>query len=411
MGEKVNLLFDFVTLQTKTGAAEYVRTIFSSLLNEIKTHHYDNINIFTLYNSSLGIAYEDFKEKNLSAQYTNIKYIDIYKQDILSVITEYQINRFFIGCAQYLGNIPNIENISCETFCVVHDMVDEEIYDNNLNVFTELLNPSFQLTEKKHSILGFFKYHAKTSSFISFFRKTRKKNWNRKSRTNFLQKQHKKNSHFHLISVSDYSKQSISFKCKIEANSIDVLYSPERIYQQSPSISEKIKQLIKEKKIYLLLNANRSLKNPYNTINAFKTFAEVHQDCFLVTVGYSKKEFENHIGLPFLNDSDLVYLTKYCYALIYPSFFEGFGYPPIEAMKYGKPILASNTTSLPEILGNAPIYFSPLYATGIYKALLELNDTNYESFSKKSCEQYATIKKKTEQDQKTLLNYILNGKK
>ena len=407
----MNLLFDFITLQTKTGAAEYVRTIFLALLNEIKTLNQDNINIFALYNSSLGIVYDDFKEESLTTQYKNIKYIDIHKHDILSAITDNHIHRFFIGCAQYLGNIPNIENISCETFCVVHDLVDEEIYDNNLNVLAELFNPTFKLTEKKHSIRGFFQYHARTLSFIKLFRELRKINWNRDSRTAFIRKLYKSNSLFHLISVSEYSKHSISFKCKIEANSIDVLYSPERVYQNTSLVSEQIKQLVKDKKIYLLLNANRSLKNPYNTINAFKAFAEIHPDCFLVTIGYLKKEFENHIVLPFLNDADLMYITKSCYALIYPSFFEGFGYPPIEAMKYGKPILASNTTSLPEILGNAPIYFSPLYATGIYKALLELTDTNYEVFSKKTCEQYAIIKKKTELDQKTLLNYILNGKR
>ena len=78
-------------------------------------------------------------------------------------------------------------------------------------------------------------------------------------------------------------------------------------------------------------------------------------------------------------------------------------------MRFKKPILASYTTSLPEILGDAPIYFSPLYATDIYKALLELTNNNYEFYSQKSASQYSLISKKSETDFKQLLNYLLEG--
>ena len=50
-------------------------------------------------------------------------------------------------------------------------------------------------------------------------------------------------------------------------------------------------------------------------------------DMYAVTVGYGKTLFKNHIDLPFLNDIDLREAYKNCYALLYPSLFEGFGYP------------------------------------------------------------------------------------
>ena len=406
----MNLLFDFITLQSKTGAAEYVRAVFLKLLEELKTNQYNNFTIFALYDSSLGIAYSALKEDSISKKCSNIRYIDIYKRDICSIIAEHKIQRFFIGCAQYLGNIPGIENISCETYCIIHDLIDEDVYHNNLDVYVEMLNPSYQLLEKKRTIKGFLQYQKRTLSFIKFFKNVRKAKWRSEPRLNFICKLYKKNPDFHLISDSEYSKNSISFNYTVNPKSIEVLYLPERTYHNSSPVSDDVKNLIDNKKFFLLLSANRSLKNPYNTIAAFNIFAENHQDCFLAKVGYPKKEFKNHLVLPFLNDTDLEYLTKYCYALIYPSFFEGFGYPPIEAMKFGKPILASNTTSLPEILGDAAIFFSPLYPSSIYKALIELNDEKYHFFAEKSYERYSLIKKKSEHDLKTLLNYLLNGK-
>ena len=79
-------------------------------------------------------------------------------------------------------------------------------------------------------------------------------------------------------------------------------------------------------------------------------------------------------------------------------------------MKYGKPILASNTTSLPEILDDAAIFFSPLYPSSIYKALVDLTDEKYSFFTEKARERYSLIKEKSVHDLKTLLNYLLNGK-
>ena len=406
----MNLLFDFITLQSKTGAAEYVRSVFFALLNEINTNDYSDIRIYALYDSSHGIAYEDLKTKNASTANLIFEFIDVYKHSICSIITDYHIDRLFIGCAQYLGNIPGIESISCETYCVVHDMVDEEIHQRNIDIFAEMLNPSFQLEKRNPSIKGFLQYQRHTLSFMNFFRKNRKSKWHWESRTKFIAEQYRKNPNFHLITVSEYSKKTIVLNCSINAEAINVLYPPERKFHYSSHTSNYINDLVKIGKIYLLLNADRNLKNPHNTIAAFKTYATYSQDIFLATVGYTKKEFKNHIPLPFLNDDDLTNLIKNCYALIYPSFFEGFGYPPIEAMKFGKPILATNVTSVPEILGDSAIYFSPLYTTSIYNALSNLTDNNYHIFAQKSKERYAWIKKKSEQDLKVLLNYIINGK-
>jgi glycosyltransferase involved in cell wall biosynthesis len=61
----------------------------------------------------------------------------------------------------------------------------------------------------------------------------------------------------------------------------------------------------------------------------------------------------------YLSDHDFSILLNTCYALIFPSLYEGFGMPLVEAMACGKPILCSNVTSLPEIGGDAALYFNP----------------------------------------------------
>ena len=59
-----------------------------------------------------------------------------------------------------------------------------------------------------------------------------------------------------------------------------------------------------------------------------------------------------------INDTEKQYYLKYCSAFVFPSLREGFGIPPIEAMRFGKPVFLSNNTSLPEIGGKYAFYWN-----------------------------------------------------
>ncbi len=69
------------------------------------------------------------------------------------------------------------------------------------------------------------------------------------------------------------------------------------------------------------------------------------------------------------------YLYNNAALLVYPSFYEGFGLPPLEAMACGIPVVASNVTSIPEILGDSALLCSPYsieeLGESILKALLD----------------------------------------
>ena len=79
-------------------------------------------------------------------------------------------------------------------------------------------------------------------------------------------------------------------------------------------------------------------------------------------------------------------------------------------MKYGKPVLSSNVTSMPEILGDAPIYFSPFYNADMFKAMMtlaELSEEEYAKRSEMSLEQYKIVHERQVSDLSKLVDLIL----
>jgi glycosyltransferase involved in cell wall biosynthesis len=74
----------------------------------------------------------------------------------------------------------------------------------------------------------------------------------------------------------------------------------------------------------------------------------------------------------YVSDEDLVALYSTALAVAMPSYSEGFGLPAIEAMACSAPVLASDRGSLPEVVGDAGIYFNPFDVESISKAMVEM---------------------------------------
>ena len=77
-----------------------------------------------------------------------------------------------------------------------------------------------------------------------------------------------------------------------------------------------------------------------------------------------------------LSDDDLVLAYNTAHAFVYPSFYEGFGLPILEAMACGTPVIASRTSSIPEVAGEAAQYFNPHEVEDIVRAMNDVLDTN-----------------------------------
>ena len=74
----------------------------------------------------------------------------------------------------------------------------------------------------------------------------------------------------------------------------------------------------------------------------------------------------------YVTDDELIWLYRHCYANLYPSLFEGFGLPVLEGMQFGAPTITSNSTSIPEVAGNAAILINPEDVEDLSQAMLRL---------------------------------------
>lgn len=78
------------------------------------------------------------------------------------------------------------------------------------------------------------------------------------------------------------------------------------------------------------------------------------------------------IPLGYVDDITLQWLYQNCFAFVYPSFFEGFGLPVLEAMTLGAPVITSNISSIPEIVGDAGILIDPSGERDLYLAMRKM---------------------------------------
>ena len=144
-------------------------------------------------------------------------------------------------------------------------------------------------------------------------------------------------------------------------------------YESADLVSTKSKPVSKYKNTPFLLMVGRteSYKNHRNVIEALQALLWKHPKLRLVIVGKrdaSSREIEawalengyrNVDFFGFATDDQLAWLYEHCEAYVFASFMEGFGLPGLEAMKHGAPVASSNRTTLPEVYGNAAIYFNP----------------------------------------------------
>lgn len=167
-----------------------------------------------------------------------------------------------------------------------------------------------------------------------------------------------------IVTVSEYSKKTMLEKLPIKAEKIVVIYNAWQHLKTVDKETDILERLgIQSGNYYMFLG--RLMKNK-NIRWIFEVADRNPDDIFLIVGGLSDEKFsfyngknENIVYSGFIPDEDLKTLYGKCKAFLFPSFIEGFGIPPMEALYYGAPIIISNTSSLPEVYGEAAHYINP----------------------------------------------------
>lgn len=126
------------------------------------------------------------------------------------------------------------------------------------------------------------------------------------------------------------------------------------------------------RKYFLTLNHHAAYKNLNHLLRSFQIYAESeNSEAGLIIIGThrdntSKQQllesygkFPNILFVDFVSDQDLSAFYSHSMAFVYMSFYEGFGLPVLEAMQCGTPVICSNTSSLPEVIGDCGLCFDP----------------------------------------------------
>lgn len=213
-----------------------------------------------------------------------------------------------------------------------------------------------------------------------------------------------------IITVSEFVKNQMMNKWGVNTEKIIVTYEAagDNLLHLSKTLSEKqtneiLHDLNVKPPFIFYIGSAHPHKNIEGFIKAFLKLHQKYQDLQLVLAGNDpyfwkrmREEFHHPdiLFLGFITDEQLVALYKRAQGYIFPSFAEGFGLPLLEAMAMGTPVVSSNATSLPEIGGDAALYFDPynvddmvekishiLNDQKLRKSLIEKGSKRYQKFS------------------------------
>lgn len=189
-----------------------------------------------------------------------------------------------------------------------------------------------------------------------------------------------------IIAVSQFTKEDVVNNLHIEKEKIFVTHEGcdwSCVYSSS-SQSEHVLRDYGIIKPYLLYIGNAyPHKNLERLCLAFRQVQSSYSDLQLVLVGekdffyqrlqqYIKKEgIENVVLTGFVADQQLDVIYKEALLYVFPSLYEGFGLPPLEALAKRTPVISSDRTSMPEVLGSGALYFDPQQVQSISDAIIQ----------------------------------------
>lgn len=182
----------------------------------------------------------------------------------------------------------------------------------------------------------------------------------------------------HIICISKTTKQDLIELFDVPANKVSVVHLG---CDQRVISSDLSHQRINQRPFLLYVGLRDGYKNFNRLLRAISLSPQVMREfdliafggppfskdeqSFIKELGYAANQVQHRSG----GDDFLINLYQNAAAFVYPSTYEGFGLPPIEAMSHQCPVISSNTSSMPEIIGEAGQYFDPLSEESMSEAI------------------------------------------
>lgn len=276
---------------------------------------------------------------DLSTKFSNNKYIEnksfsSAKQFFPEV--EFTGKRTLFSPLNYLNQKNTLKLLNSNKFDLFHPTYFQDYYLNKTKI-------PFVLTVHDLTMEKFNKYFSKKVVF-------------RNEKYKLFKKSNR------LITVSKKTKHDLIEIYDLNKNNIDVVYHGVLKFKL-----EKIDNLPKK---YILFVGGRGLyKNFDFFVKSISKLLIKDKDLHLICVGekFSENELKLFNELKISNklkqisatESELAYLYKNAKLFVFPSLYEGFGLPILEAMQYGCPVALSNASCFPEIAQNSAVYFDP----------------------------------------------------
>lgn len=318
----------------------------------------------------------------------NVPLYDISQNNLREIMSKNGINRFYMPVYfETPSYLQEIDTKQCQIFTTIHDLRNLEL---PMDYYRLMYKPwKNGLTYLKRLLF--------------------KSRYNQRDRQKILNAFQANN--MHIVTVTNHSAFSFkSFFPELKNVDVPVFYAPSTIKMKA----EKIKYL---DKFFLLVSCNRFNKNNLRAIIALdRLFSMGYAIDYKVklTGVESLHSFRYNFQNPnkfeccgFVEERELNQLYHDAYCFIFPSLQEGFGYPPVEAMFYGTPVLSSPFSSISEICGNSVIYFNPFSIEEIMnRILMILNPNIHQKYSKLAKQRCEEITQKQIKDLDGLIDYI-----
>ena len=364
----------------RSGVGEYTFELLNAIFSIEKTNQY-----FLFYNSHTDVS----------------QYIPQWKQDNIHYVHKKYPNKLFNAATKIFG-VPKIDSTIQNSITLASGNPSPQ-----LDYF---FSPNFgftALTKKTKQILT---VHDLSFEFFPEFFSFKQRLWHQAINP---KKQCQRATT--IICPSENTKRDIISLYKISAEKITVIYPGVKCHPELVSGSQDINGMPKQvrhdtvkkynlpHKFILFLGTIEPRKNILAIIEAYEkaysSFAFPHPLVIAGYKGWKDTKIYKRAQASLLKDKikfigpieaqDKISLYGLAELFVYPSFYEGFGFPPLEAMACGTPVITSNRSSLPEVTSNAAYLVNPNRPAELAAAMVEIlkNDKLREEFKKRGLEQ------------------------